>query len=72
MTKQRYKFNPIPIINYIKENELSKAEFCRRCKITPYILRKMYLEQTNFDIVSWVRVANTLNVNPAVLITEIQ
>lgn len=59
--KEVYKTELIE--QYIKENKISKTEFCKRAKITPYILKKIYNHKTNIGIRFIAKIAWTLNVS---------
>lgn len=50
------------IEKYIEENKISKAEFCRRCKITRECLKKIYNNDLNVRVKKVDRVAQILGI----------
>jgi len=54
--------NTIYIDNYLKENRISKKEFCRRCGISYYILKRIYA-QKNMSIIAPLKVVDFLNIS---------
>lgn len=50
------------ILNYLKENNLTKKAFCQKCKIGTQILNKILRNQTNFNIVALFRIARQLEI----------
>lgn len=53
----------IDLINdFIKEKKLTKKTFCRLCKISRYILNKIYNDNVSVGIKSIFKIARTINV----------
>lgn len=50
------------IENYIKENNLSKNEFCRLCRISPNTLYKIINNDSNMKIIAIIKIARVINV----------
>lgn len=50
------------IDNYIKENKISKTEFCKRCKISPQTLKSVYDEEPHTHFKTLFKIARTLNI----------
>ena len=63
----KVKFNLKLIKNYIKENQLTKTEFCKRCKIHISVLNKIFVNQTNFRYIALFKIAKELNIHIAKL-----
>ena len=55
-------FNTEIIERYLKENDISKKEFCLACKIPLSTLNKIFKHNTDFDIVHLFRLAFYLNI----------
>lgn len=52
------------IDNFLKENNLTKTEFCKRCKISKYSLSKIYKNDFNIDIVVIIKISYAINQKP--------
>lgn len=50
------------IYNFIKQNNLSKRQFSKLCKISPNTLNKIMSNCKNFNIVSLFKIARILKV----------
>ena len=50
------------IENYIKENKISKIEFCKRCKLSIGTLNKVLSNQLNFKLNAIFKIARVLNI----------
>lgn len=50
------------ILNYMKENNLSKNAFSKKCGINPQILNKILNNQMNFDCNALFKVARVLKI----------
>lgn len=48
--------------NYMKEQGLSKTEFCRQCKISIEVLNKILANKDNFRIIAIFKIARKLNI----------
>ena len=46
--------------NYIKEHNLSKTAFCKLCKISPSVLKKIMSNKDNFYIIALFRIAKVI------------
>ena len=46
--------------NYMKKNNLSKTAFCKLCKISPSVLKKIMNNQNNFYIIALFRIARVI------------
>ena len=46
--------------NYMKEHNLSKNAFCKLCKISPSVLKKIMNNQNNFYIIALFRIARVI------------
>ena len=57
------RINTKLIEDYIKDNNLSKKEFCKICGISQQILRKILRNQQNFYITALFKVARTLKLH---------
>ena len=49
------------IKSYMKENNLSKAKFCKICKISPSTFNKI-MNNGNFKLIALFKIARVLNV----------
>lgn len=49
------------IENYIKQHDLSKNKFCKLCKISPSVLKKIMKTQRNFYIIALFKIAKIIN-----------
>ena len=63
----KVKFNLKLIKNYINENQLTKTEFCKRCKIHISVLNKIFVNQTNFRYIALFKISKELNIHIAKL-----
>ena len=50
------------ILNFIKENKLTKRKFAEKCGINLWNLQKVLSGQTNFDVVYLFKIAKFMNV----------
>ena len=50
------------ILNFIKENKLTKREFAEKCGINVWNLRKVLSGQTNFDVVYLFKIAKFMKI----------
>ena len=57
------KINTKLIDDYIKDNNLSKKEFCKLCGISQQILRKILRNQQNFYMTALFKVARTFKLH---------
>ena len=53
--------NTTIINSYIEANKLSKAKFCKLCKISIYAFNKIMTGQ-DFDIINIFRIAKAMNI----------
>lgn len=49
------------IKDYIKENDITKKEFAKRCKVSEYIIDKLMVGNLKVGSQKFLRVANVLN-----------
>ena len=50
------------IKNFMLENRISKAKFCKMCKISPSTLNKILTNNDNFGIIALFKIARVVNV----------
>ena len=50
------------IENFIKENNLSKSKFCKKCKISQSTLDKIMTNSENFRIIALFKIARVLKI----------
>lgn len=50
------------ILNYMKENNLSKTAFSKKCGINPQVLNKILNNQINFDCNALFKVVRVLKI----------
>jgi predicted transcriptional regulator len=50
------------IKNYMKENGLSKAKFCRQCKISMEVFNKILVNKDNFRIIALFKIAIVMKI----------
>lgn len=50
------------IENFIKENNLSKSKFCKKCKISQSTLNKIMTNSENFRIIALFKIARVLKI----------
>lgn len=60
--------NTEKILNFIKENNLTKKVFCKKCKISPATLNKILENKTNFYLVALFKIARVMNVQISQLV----
>ena len=53
--------------NYLKENNLSKTAFCKKCKISTRTFDKIIANKTNFNLMAIFRIAYALKIDFRVL-----
>lgn len=56
------KYNIDCINSYIKTNKITREEFCKRCKISPYLLNKIYNNE-NCKITPVLKILKFLNIS---------
>ena len=61
--KIAYTWNIDLINNYIRSNNLSKTQFCKKCGISTYILKKIYSCNMHIGIKIWLKIADFLEVD---------
>ena len=49
------------IEQFLNENNLSKAKFCKMCNISATTLNKILSNNTNFNLIALFRIAKVLN-----------
>lgn len=49
------------ILNYIKDNNLTKKEFCKRCKVKASTFYNI-INCKNFNMTNLIKIAKTMNV----------
>lgn len=62
MAKEPVKFNQKIVLDYIKSNNLTKKEFCKRCEITYYSLAKFLNNSRNLNIRVIIKICKLLDV----------
>ena len=50
------------IENYRKENNLTKKDFCKLCKIGTHTYQRLLTNQ-NFNITALIKIANVMNIH---------
>ena len=50
------------IQKYIKENNLTKQQFCKKCNISTSVLNKILNEQYNIHISALFKIAKVINI----------
>lgn len=60
--KRDNRINAQLILNYIKENKLTKRKFCKQCNISLYSFYKI-IHDKNFNILYLFRVAKRLGIH---------
>ena len=58
-----YQFNIELISMYIKDNNLSKKEFCKKCNVSMYALNKIYSGDLHISVKTWIKIADFLKVD---------
>lgn len=58
------------IKNYLKENKLSKENFCKQCKICLETLNRILDNESEISLVSLFKIAVQMNVNFHELFTK--
>ena len=48
--------------NYIKEHNLSKNKFCKLCKISHSVFKKIMNNQGNFHIIALFKIARVIGI----------
>ena len=48
--------------DYIEKHNLSKTKFCKLCKISPSVLKKIMCNQDNFYIIALFRIARVIGI----------
>lgn len=46
--------------SYMKEHNLSKNKFCKLCRISPSVLKKIMNNQDNFYVIALFRIARVI------------
>lgn len=57
------KINTKLIEDYIKENNLTKTEFCKLCKISTKTLYKILLYKSKFSLIEIFKLARVMNIS---------
>ncbi|MDE6585193.1 MAG: helix-turn-helix domain-containing protein [Clostridia bacterium] len=57
------KLNTKLILDYIKNNNLTKKEFCRKCKISTSTLYKI-INEKDFQLIALFKIAKIMNLKP--------
>jgi len=50
------------IEKYLKENKISKAEFCRRCGISNTVLKNIYMQNGQIYLRGYAKVCDLLGI----------
>lgn len=66
----KYRLKTEIIENYIKENNLTKTEFCRGCKVSLYLFNKIMKGYLNFDVRILLRIARLIKIEVYKLFDE--
>lgn len=48
--------------NYMKKHNLSKNKFCKLCKISPSVLKKIMSNKDNFYIIALFRISRVIGI----------
>ena len=56
------RYNIALIENYMKQNNLTKTDFCRACKISVYSLRRIYEGYTKIRVTTLIKIVQFLHV----------
>ncbi len=69
LTRNRFKYEEI--IKYLKENNMSKTEFCKLCNISMYTLNQLLKGSVKVNAFKCFRVSEILKINLMVLVVEV-
>lgn len=58
------------ILDYMKDNGLSKAAFCRQCKISTGTLQKLLSGNYKINVIVLFKIARVLNIEISALILK--
>lgn len=61
--------NPLKIINYIRENKLTKTEFCKKCNIDISLLDSIIYYGKSIDYTITERIASVMGIGVYELFT---
>ncbi len=50
------------IDKFLKYNKISKTKFCKMCKISYFVLIKIYNQQTNLDVKHFFKIARAMKI----------
>ena len=48
--------------NFIKKHNLSKTKFCKVCKVSPSVFKKIMNNQDNFYVIALFRIAKVIGI----------
>jgi len=65
MKNKKEVINTDLIDEFIKNNKLSRYEFCSLCKVPYSVLEQIYNDDYNFDIIYFFKIAYKINIHPA-------
>ncbi|MFI3167912.1 MAG: hypothetical protein R3Y32_07360 [Bacillota bacterium] len=51
------------IEDFLQTNNLSKTQFCKRCKISPQTLKKVMSQNLDFGMLALFKIAHTIGIN---------
>ena len=69
LTQYRFKYEEI--IKYLKENNLTKAKFCKLCDISMYTLNNLLKGSVLVNVFASFRVSEVLKINLMSLVIKI-
>ena len=69
LTRNRFKYEEV--IKYLKENNMSKTEFCKLCNISIYTLNNLLKGSVKVNAFASFRVSEALKINLMNLVVEI-
>ena len=67
MFKDDNLFDVVVIDCYLKNNHLTKKEFCIRCEINESILKKIYSQNTDISVKDLIKISNEIKIPVASL-----
>ena len=67
----QYRFKCEEIIKYLKENNISKTEFCKLCSISIYTLNELLKGSVKVNAFKCFKVSKILKINLMELVVEI-
>ena len=68
---KNYRFKYEEIIKYLKENNISKTEFCKLCNISMHTLNQLLKGSVLVNAFASFRVSEVLKINLMELVVEI-